>query len=80
MISANTIFLTCKKVFIQSYKQFLGKNYKDNAHKFQRGNYCHQKHLYEHLYFCETENTGFMEDISITQIDKTNSLKILAQH
>ena len=45
-------------------------NYKDNARKFDRGEHCMQWHLYE--YFTLPGHSGFLHDVSITLIDKTD--------
>ena len=45
-------------------------NYKDNARKFDRGEYCMQKHLYE--YFTLPGPSGFLHDVSVTLIGKTD--------
>ena len=68
--------ITCKKCF----KQYVGQtvdtfrnrwnNYKDNARKYERGQYCMQKHLYEH--FDLPGHTSFSEDVKVTLIDKTD--------
>ena len=42
----------------------------DNARKFDRGEHCIQKHLYEH--FTLPEQSGFLHDVSVTLIDKTD--------
>ena len=45
-------------------------NYKDNARQFDRGEHCMQRHLYEH--FTLPGHSGFLHDVSITLIDKTD--------
>ena len=45
-------------------------NYKDNSRKFDRGEDCIQRHLYEH--FQLPGHTGFFQDTYLTLIDKTN--------
>ena len=45
-------------------------NYKDNTRKFERGEQCMQRHLYEH--FNLPGHSGFLNDVSITLIDKTD--------
>ena len=45
-------------------------NYKDNARKFERGEQCMQRHLYEH--FNLPDHSGFFNDVSVTLIDKTD--------
>ena len=68
--------LTCKKC----YKQYVGQtvdtfrsrwnNYRDNARKYERGQHCMQRHLFEH--FNLPGHSGFLEDVIITLIDKTD--------
>ena len=68
--------LTCK----QCQKQYIGEttdafhkrwnNYKNNARKFLRGESCMQQHSFEH--FQSPGHTGFIEDVCVTLIDKTN--------
>ena len=65
---------------IKSFKQYVGEtnkifrkrwnNYKDNAGKYLRGDSCMQQHLFEH--FQNPGHTSFIEDVSITLIDKTD--------
>ena len=45
-------------------------NCKDNARKFDRGEHCMQRHLYEH--FTLPGYSGFLHDHTITLIDKTD--------
>ena len=45
-------------------------NYKDNARKFERGEQCMQRHLYKH--FNLPDHSGFLNDVSVTLIDKTD--------
>ena len=45
-------------------------NYKDNARKFERGEHCMQRHLYEH--FDLQGHLGFLNDVSVKLIDKTD--------
>ena len=45
-------------------------NYKDNARKFERGEHCMQRHLYEH--FNLPDQSLFLNDVSVTLIDKTD--------
>ena len=47
-----------------------GNNYKNNARKFIRGEHCMQRHLHEH--FTLPGTSGFLHDVSITLIDKTD--------
>ena len=66
--------LTC----IKCKKQYVGQtvdtcryrwnNYRSNSCK--HGISCMQEHLYEH--FCDSEHSGFLNDVSITIIDKTD--------
>ena len=46
-------------------------NYKDNSTKFDRGENCIQRHLYEH--FQRPGHTGFLQDTYVTLMNKTNS-------
>ena len=69
-------FLTCNKCF----KQYVGQtvdefrrrwnNYKSNDRKFQRLEPCMQEHLFSH--FSMAGHNGFLNDVSITFIDKTD--------
>ena len=43
---------------------------KDNARKFERGEHCMQRRLYEH--FNLPGQSGFLNDISVTLIDKAD--------
>ena len=71
-----TYLLTCKTCS----KQYTGEttdefrfrwnNYKSNDRKFQRGERCMQEHLFEHFY--SEGHNGFLEDVSVTLIDKTD--------
>ena len=45
-------------------------NYKDNSRKFDRGEDCIQRHLYEN--FQLPGSTGFLQDTYVTLIDKTD--------
>ena len=45
-------------------------NYKDNSRKFDRGEDCMQRHLYE--YFQLPGHAGFLQDTYVTLIDKTD--------
>ena len=68
--------LTCKVCL----KQYVGQtvdefrlrwnNYRSYNKKYQRLEPCMQEHLFEH--FNEEEHHGFLEDVSITFIDKTD--------
>ena len=46
-------------------------NYKSNNRKFQRGESCLQEHLLRHFY--NKGHEGFLQDLSITLIDKTDA-------
>ena len=46
-------------------------NYKSNDRKFQRSEPCMQEHLSRH--FSSLGHNGFLNDISVTFIDKTDS-------
>ena len=73
--------LTCKVCL----KQYVGQtvdefrlrwnNYKSNNRKHQRLEPCLQEHLFEH--FNEEGHHGFLKDVSITFIDKTDLSKPL---
>ena len=68
--------LTCK----QCSKQYIGQtlddfwfrwnNYKDNNRKYERSETCMQEHLFS--YFSSPGHNGFLNDVSITFIDKTD--------
>ena len=45
-------------------------NYKDNSRKFDRREDCRERQLYEH--FQLPGHTGFLQDIYVTHIDKTD--------
>ena len=63
----------CQKQYVgQTVDIFRNRwnNYKDNARKFDRGEHCMQKHLYEH--FTLPGHSGFLHDVSVTLIDKTD--------
>ena len=51
--------------------QFRWKNYKDNR-KYQRSETCLQEHLFRHI--LNPRHNGFLNDVSITFIDKTDPL------
>ena len=68
-------FFTCKTCS----KQYTGEttdqfrlrwNYKSNDRKFKRGELYMQEHVYEHFY--SDGHDGFLEDIAITLINKTD--------
>ena len=64
----------------RSWKQYEGEttdafqkrwdNYENNARKFLRVKHCMQQHLFE--YFQSPRDTGFVGDVCITFIDKTD--------
>ena len=69
--------LTCNCCQIQCAGQTVDifrnrwNNYKDNAIKFDRGGeHCMQRHLHEH--FTLPGHSGFLHDVSIRLIDKTD--------
>ena len=45
-------------------------NYKDNSRKFEKGEHCMQRHLYEQ--FNLPGHSGFLNDVSVTLIDKAD--------
>ena len=45
-------------------------NYKDNSRKFEKGEHCMQRHLYEQ--FNLPGRSGFLNDVSVTLIDKAD--------
>ena len=73
--------LTCNKC----RKQYVGwtvdtfryrrNNYGSNSHKHVHSISCTQEHLYKH--FCDIEHRGFLNDVSITFIDKTDPTNLL---
>ena len=68
--------LTCNKCRKQYVGQTVGafryrwNNYRSNSRKHAHGISCMQEHLYEH--FCDSEHSGFLNEVSITFIDKTD--------
>ena len=68
--------LTCRKCKIQyvgqTVDQFRSRwnNYKSDSRKYSRGNSCMQQHLFNH--FCTSGHAGFLDDVAITIIDKTD--------
>ena len=63
----------CLKQYIgQTVEEFRYRwnNYKINGRKYQEYGTCMQQHLFEH--FSEKGHHGFLEDVSITLIDKTD--------
>ena len=66
-----------KCLIYYSQKHYVGdkfrnrrNTYKDNARKFDGGEHCMQRHLYEH--FTLPGHSGFPHDVSITMRDKTD--------
>ena len=49
----------------------LWNNYKCNDRKYARGEACLQEHLFEH--FNSEGHNGFLHDVSVTLIDKTDA-------
>ena len=68
--------LTCNKCRKQYVDQtvdtfrYRWNNYRSNSRKEAHGISCMQEHLYEH--FCDSEHSGFLNDVSITFTDKTD--------
>ena len=70
------ILITCKKCF----KDYLGQIVeifrsrsnicKDNVRKYDRGEHCMQKYLYEHFHL--PGHTIFLEHVTATLIDKAD--------
>ena len=63
----------CQKQYVgQTVNIFRNRlnNYIDNARKFDREEHCMQRHFYEH--FTLPGHSGFLHDVSITLIDKTD--------
>ena len=46
-------------------------NYKDNNRKYLRKEACMQQHFFEH--FSSKDHSGFLDDVSIIFIDKTDT-------
>ena len=73
--------LTCNKCFkqyvVHTLEEFRRRcnNYKSNARKFQRLESCMQVHLFSH--FSMAGHDGFLNDVSITFIDKTGPSDLL---
>ena len=73
--------LTCNCCQKQYIGQTIGifrnrwNNCKDNARKFDRGEHCMQRHLYEH--FTLRGLSGFLHDVPITLIDKMTLVALL---
>ena len=62
----------CLKQYVgQAVEEFRYRwnNYKNNGCKYQEDGTCMQQHLFEHL--SEEGHHSFLEDVSITFIDKT---------
>ena len=68
--------LTCNKCKMQyvglTIDQFWSRwnNYKSDSRKHGQGAICKQQHLFNH--FCASDHSGFLEDVSLTFIDKTD--------
>ena len=68
--------LTCNKCRKQYLSQtvntfrYRSNNYRSNSRKHAHGIPCMQEHLYGH--FCDSEHSVFLNDVSITFIDKTD--------
>ena len=68
--------LTCCKHKIQYVGQTVDKfrsrwnNYKSDSREYSRGHSCMQQHMLNN--FCTSGNAGFLDDVSITFIDKTD--------
>ena len=68
--------LTCNKYKIQYIGQTIDQfrprwnNYKSESRKFIQEATCIQQHLFNH--FCTSGHYGFLEDVSLTFIDKTD--------
>ena len=63
----------CRKQYVgQTVDDFRYRwnNYRSNSRKHAHGISYMQEHLYEH--FCDSEHSGFLNDVSITFIDKTD--------
>ena len=63
----------CKKQYTgQTTDNFRARwnNYKSKSRSFDKGEKCMQEHLYRH--FANYEHTGFLDNVSITLIDKTD--------
>ena len=68
--------LTCNKCKMQYVGQTIDQfrsrwnNYKSDSRKHVQGATCMQQHLFNH--FCTSGHCGFLEDVSLTFIDKTD--------
>ena len=63
----------CKKQYVGETTnkfRFRWNNYKCNSNKFDKKDTCMQEHLYGH--FKSPGHTGFLNDVSVTLIDKTD--------
>ena len=63
----------CKIQYVgQTVDQYRSRwnNYKSDSGKYSRGGSCIQQHLFNH--FCTSGHAGFLDDVSITFIDKTD--------
>ena len=75
--------LTCNKCRKQSVNigqtvdtfRYRRNNYRSSSRKHAHGISCMQEHLYEH--FCDGEHSGFLNDVSITFVDKTDPVNSL---
>ena len=65
---------TCLKQYVGSTtdcSRYRWNNYKCNDRKNARGKACLQEHLFEH--FNSEGHNGFLHDVSVTLIDKTDT-------
>ena len=68
--------LTCNKCKMQCVGQTIDQfhsrwnSYKSDSRKYGQGATCKQQHLFNH--FCTSGHCGFLEDVSLTFIDKTD--------
>ena len=63
----------CRKQYVgQTVDTFCYRwnNYRPNSRKHAHGIPCMQEHLYKN--FCDSEHSGFLNDVSITFIDKAD--------
>ena len=73
--------LNCNKCNLQYVGQttesfrYRWNNYKCNYRKYLEGETCMQKHIFQH--FNSEGHTGFLEDVSVSFIDKTDPRKPL---
>ena len=66
-------YIKCKMQYVrQTIDQFRSRwnNYKSDSRKNGQGATCMQQHLFNH--FCTSGHCGFLEDVSLTFIDKTD--------